>query len=110
VDPDHGLWGFFHSKEKPMNTPEEDAAHGRPWKPEDLRRKNWEDLHALWWVCAKELNILATEGYERARVKAGYGDSEAGNRRKRVSQLFTFRWFQQIREEQSADCFCSRFN
>jgi large subunit ribosomal protein L47 len=44
VDPDHGLYQFFHSKEKPMNTPEEDSEHGRPWCAEELRNKSWEDL------------------------------------------------------------------
>lgn len=44
VDPDHGLYQFFHSKEKPLNTPEEDNDHGRPWCVEELRYKSWEDL------------------------------------------------------------------
>ncbi|EHL02748.1 putative 54S ribosomal protein L4, mitochondrial [Glarea lozoyensis 74030] len=77
TDPDHGLWGFFHSKEKSLATPEEDAAHGRAWCVEELRAKSWEDLHALWWVCVKERNRIATENYERKRLNAGYGAHEA---------------------------------
>lgn len=43
---------------------------------EELRHKSWEDLHSLWWVCCRERNILATQEYERKRLKAGYGDAE----------------------------------
>jgi large subunit ribosomal protein L47 len=68
-----------------MNTPEEDIAFGRPWCVEELRGKSWEDLHALWWVCAKERNRIATESYERKRLDAGYGDSEARARASAVS-------------------------
>lgn len=80
VDPEHGLWGFFHSPDKPMSTPEEDAGHGRAWCVEELRAKSWEDLHSLWWVCCMERNRIATEAFERGRLEAGYGDHEARNR------------------------------
>ncbi|KAL9026270.1 MAG: hypothetical protein Q9196_005039 [Gyalolechia fulgens] len=86
VDDNHGLWGFFRSEKKALNTPEEDNAFGRPWVVEELRHKSWEDLHLLWWVCCKERNILATQAYERARLKAGYGDAESQERARAVRQ------------------------
>ena len=51
---------------------------------EELRRKSWEDLHRLWWICVKERNRLATEAYERRRLNAGYGDYEAHDRERAV--------------------------
>ncbi|KAI1660813.1 MRP-L47-domain-containing protein [Daldinia decipiens] len=73
VDPNHGLWGFFYSKEKLLLTPDEDSEHGRGWTVEELRHKSWEDLHKLWWVCVKEQNRIATARKEKARLKLKNG-------------------------------------
>ncbi|KAL8909447.1 MAG: hypothetical protein Q9171_005045 [Xanthocarpia ochracea] len=86
VDEKHGLWGFFRLDKKALSTPEETAAFGRPWVVEELRHKSWEDLHSLWWTCCKERNLLATQAYERERLKAGYGDAEIMDRNRAVRQ------------------------
>lgn len=76
VDKSHGLWGFFPEPEKLMWTPEEMERHGRAWTVEELRRKSWEDLHALWWTCCKERNMLSTSKFELERTKLGFGERE----------------------------------
>ncbi|KAL3428396.1 hypothetical protein PVAG01_01905 [Phlyctema vagabunda] len=97
VDDNHGLWDFFHSRDKPMNTPEEDYAHGRPWTVEELRGKSWEDLHSLWFVCCKERNCIATEAGERKRLEAGYGEHESA--RRDIAVKVTMRAIKQVLTE-----------
>ena len=76
VDEKHGLWGFFPAPGKLVYTPEEAEKHGRAWKLEELRRKSWEDLHALWWKCCRERNMLATSLVELERSELGFGKRE----------------------------------
>lgn len=88
VDERHGLWGFFPAPGKILLTPAETEGHGRAWTVEELRRKSWEDLHALWWVCCKERNMIATSNAELARSKIGFGEREFQARDEEVSFFF----------------------
>ncbi|CAO2652950.1 Nn.00g023610.m01.CDS01 [Neocucurbitaria sp. VM-36] len=83
--PDHGLWDFFKDKQL-LQTPIEEQRHGRAWTVGELRSRDWDSLHQLWWVCVKERNRLATEKIERKRLEAGYGDLESNNRDKTVQE------------------------
>nr|POE87750.1 54s ribosomal protein l4, mitochondrial [Quercus suber] len=87
VDPDHGLWDFFPEDGSAFDTPAEMASHGREWTVEELKAKDWDDLHRLWWVCVKERNRLATGEADRqsAAGKGMYGEYELDARVKTVS-------------------------
>ncbi|WPG99484.1 Putative ribosomal protein L47 [Acrodontium crateriforme] len=85
VTDDHGLWQFFPSDKSTMLTPQNQDAHGRGWTVEELRTKDWNDLHKLWWVCIKERNRIDTGEMERKRVNPQmYGQYEADNRTKEI--------------------------
>lgn len=60
VRDDHPLWEFFHKKQF-VRSPDELDVQGRSWKVQDLRKKSFEDLHALWYVCLKEMNRIQRE-------------------------------------------------
>ena len=100
VDENHGLWGFFNKEKTLLSLPDELGNHGRAWSVQELRRKSWNDLHCLWWLCLKERNRLATEKVERNRLKAGYGDYESDERDKTIRKTMraikhtlTERWY-----------------
>ncbi|KAF1941216.1 MRP-L47-domain-containing protein [Clathrospora elynae] len=82
---DHGLWDFFKDQ-KLLQTPVEEQRHGRSWTVGELRSRDWNSLHQLWWLCVKERNRLATEKIERKRLNAGYGDHENQGRDKSVQE------------------------
>lgn len=84
TDPEHGLWDFFQDRTTVANAPSKDGQHGRAWSVEELRRKSWDDLHRLWWVCVKERNRIATAELEREASKLGFGAAEGQARDKEV--------------------------
>ncbi|KAH3685360.1 hypothetical protein WICPIJ_003645 [Wickerhamomyces pijperi] len=60
VSDDHPLWQFFHNKKFLRKYDELDTV-GRPWSIPELRRKNFNDLHSIWYACLRERNSLARE-------------------------------------------------
>ncbi|CAB4256520.1 similar to Saccharomyces cerevisiae YLR439W MRPL4 Mitochondrial ribosomal protein of the large subunit, homolog of prokaryotic L29 ribosomal protein [Maudiozyma barnettii] len=57
---DHPLWQFFHEK-KFLRAEEDLDMQARSWSVPELRRKSFDDLHSLWYICLKERNVLARE-------------------------------------------------
>lgn len=79
IDPEHGLWQFFYDGQV-AQPPAKDVAFGRAWTVEELRRKSWDDLHRLWWVCVKERNRIATAAVARKQFDLGFGQYESEER------------------------------
>mmetsp|Transcript_12010 Transcript_12010/g.14938 ORF Transcript_12010/g.14938 Transcript_12010/m.14938 type:complete len:173 (-) Transcript_12010:1442-1960(-) len=78
---------------------------GRSWEAKELRRKSFEDLHKLWYVCLKERNMLETE---RLASRAAHQKWEKPGRlvkvRKTMARIKTIvnersREYQEIRME-----------
>jgi len=60
------LLDFFDEE---ANWDKDDTKTGRPWKLEELRIKSNVDLHKLWYVLLKEVNMLLTMEEEYRRVQ-----------------------------------------
>jgi len=100
VDENHGLYEFLPRSRAAMSTPEELNAHGRGWTVPELRVKDWDDLHRLWWVCIKERNRISTSLSELKRVGSVYGEVEGQDRvlevhktMHSIKHVLTERWY-----------------
>ncbi|PJF19397.1 hypothetical protein PSACC_00881 [Paramicrosporidium saccamoebae] len=64
-----GLGEFFENgKSLPPFDPAAKQTYGRAWDSNEIRLKSFEDLHKLWFVLLKEMNLLATQKAEAARM------------------------------------------
>ena len=75
VRDDHPLWQFFSDKRFMRPLSELDNM-GRAWTIQELRRKSFEDLHALWYVCLRERNILLRESQIYKTWNADFSDQD----------------------------------
>ncbi|GAB1520911.1 54S ribosomal protein L4 mitochondrial [Rhizoctonia solani] len=78
VNDNHGLYGFFRAVRDEVSgvvdyetiVPRHrvNDYSGRAWLASELRRKSFKDLHTLWYVLARERNLLATQAAEARRL------------------------------------------
>ena len=54
-------------KEYVVCDPVPQSLAGRAWSVAELRRKNFRDLHIIWYQCQRELNVLRTVDYNYKR-------------------------------------------
>lgn len=64
-----GLYDFFEDgKSLPNVLIDKEKVYGREWKASELRNKSFSDLHSLWFILLKEMNLLHTQRAEAKRV------------------------------------------
>lgn len=64
-----GLEEFFEDgKSLPNLLVDKQKVYGREWLASELRMKSFSDLHSLWFILLKEMNLLHTQRAEAKRV------------------------------------------
>jgi hypothetical protein len=67
-----GLSHFFEDRRAlpmPPADTEIQEAYGRAWSTDELRVKSFGDLHGLWFVLLREMNMLSTQRAEATRLR-----------------------------------------
>ncbi|KAG8730276.1 54S ribosomal protein L4 mitochondrial [Ceratobasidium sp. 414] len=112
VNPNHGLYGFFRqvkddvtgisSYEALVPSHRTNDYSGRPWLASELRRKSFKDLHTLWYILARERNLLATQDHEARRQNIDAGSFTNITQRNRRCQKSMSRIKQVLNERRLA--------
>ncbi|GAA5833076.1 hypothetical protein JCM3766R1_001382 [Sporobolomyces carnicolor] len=98
----HPLWKFFHNKES-LEVPDKRKDYSsRSWTSFELRRKSFEELHALWYVLLRERNVLLTQREEARRLRLDLTGFTAVPEKLRMCQKSMARVKQTISERRHA--------
>ncbi|GAA5874968.1 hypothetical protein JCM16303_004963 [Sporobolomyces ruberrimus] len=98
----HPLWKFFHNKES-LEVPDKRKDYSsRSWTSFELRRKSFEELHALWYVLLRERNVLLTQREEARRLRVDLVGFTAVPEKLRMCQKSMARVKQTISERRHA--------
>ncbi|GAA5930108.1 mitochondrial 54S ribosomal protein uL29m MRPL4 [Sporobolomyces koalae] len=98
----HPLWKFFHNKQS-LEVPDKRQDYSsRSWTSFELRRKSFEELHALWYVLLRERNVLLTQREEARRLRVDLTGFTAVPEKLRMCQKSMARVKQTISERRHA--------
>ncbi|GAA5901560.1 mitochondrial 54S ribosomal protein uL29m MRPL4 [Sporobolomyces salmoneus] len=98
----HPLWKFFHNKESLEEPNRQKDYSSRSWTSFELRRKSFEELHALWYVLLRERNVLLTQREEARRLRVDLTGFTAVPEKLRMCQKSMARVKQTISERRHA--------
>ncbi|GAA5829468.1 hypothetical protein JCM5353_001345 [Sporobolomyces roseus] len=98
----HPLWKFFHDKQSLEVPDKRNDYTSRSWTSFELRRKSFEELHALWYVLLRERNVLLTQREEARRLRVDLTGFTAVPEKLRMCQKSMARVKQTISERRHA--------